>query len=68
MSMGPGGCAVEARSAIPGDVVGVTALPAVFTGWIDMPVAHLGVVTRTITNTVHCDTSVRSQVRYSAPS
>ena len=66
MSFGPGFCAVEARSGVQGDVVGITAPPAVWTGWTDMPVAHLGVVSRTIKNTVHCDTGVRSQVRYSA--
>lgn len=67
MSYGPGACAVEARSGVPNDAVGVTALPAVFTGWINMPIAHIGPTTRTITNRVICDTGVRSQVRYSAP-
>jgi len=62
MSMGPGTCAVVTQSS-KGSQVGVTALPAVWTGW-QIIESLIGETTITLTDEVICDTGIRSQVKY----
>jgi hypothetical protein len=67
MSLGRGACAVEIREPRTyGGRVGITALPGVWSGWTPLQ-NHLGVYHTKIENIVKCDTGVRTQVRYSAP-
>jgi len=68
MSLGPGGCAVEARedpryAGSRPATTGLLALPGIWSGWLVFR-EHFGRITTRIVNRVHCDTGVRSQVRY----
>lgn len=62
LSFGPGFCDVETRSSL-GGVSKTLAPPAIWGPWGVLE-SHIGEVGLTITNTVNCDTGVRSQVRY----
>jgi len=68
LSLGPGGCAVEARedpsyAAFEPAIVGYFVLPGVWSDWLVFK-GHIGGITTRIVNHVHCDTGVRSQVKY----
>jgi hypothetical protein len=62
LSFGPGGCSVTSNSSL-GSSVSHIAPPAFWSDWYLLE-QHAGVISITITDTVNCDTGVRSEVKY----
>lgn len=62
LSYGPGFCNVDTRSSL-GKTITTAAPPAFWSPWQVLE-SHIGEISLTISNTVNCDTGVRSQVKY----
>jgi hypothetical protein len=62
LSYGPGFCNVDTRSSL-GKTITTAAPPAIWSPWQVLEI-HMGEISLTISNTVNCDTGVRSQVKY----
>lgn len=63
LSFGPGFCSVETTSSLTGNTISHLAPPAIWSDWFLLD-EHTGSFSINISDTVNCDTGVRSQVKY----